>query len=207
MSVQAGSHTIRECPSWSSSRKKCRPPLFGQFYCFITGVNAPSFCRKRGTFRILCPISDVNKHHSQRPQHSNSNSTLTGIVIDQLYIICSTAMVRFGGGKTTVQLSVTDLEKTAGTLAETSENAKQTRNLQQCNLEFVNGSQNRILPEVYINDPRDGMSTHFLGKNTPVPFLMAQAGYNIVSTSASEIRQIRPARIQLYGSLNGSKRQ
>ena len=114
-------------------------------------------------------------------------------------------MVRFCSGKTTVQLSVTDLEKTAGTNAETSQNAKQTSNIHQCNLEFVNGSENRILPEVYIKDPEDGMSTHFLGKN--IPFLMAQAGYNIVSPTASEIRNTRPARIQLYGSMNGSKRQ
>lgn len=116
-------------------------------------------------------------------------------------------MVRFASGKTTVQLSLTDLEKTAGTVAETSQNAKQSSNIQQCNLEFVNGSQNGILPEVYITDPEDGMCTHFLGKNKHIPFLMAQAGCNIVSATASEIRNTRPARIQLYGSVNGLKRQ
>ena len=116
-------------------------------------------------------------------------------------------MVRFASGKTTVQLSLTDLEKTAGTVAETSQNANQSSNIQQCNLEFVNGSQNGILPEVYITDPEDGMCTHFLGKNKHIPFLMAQAGCNIVSATALEIRNTRPARIQLYGSVNGLKRQ
>ena len=164
-------------------------------------------CRKRDSFRILCPVSEVNKHPDQRPQNFQFISTLTGIVIDQLYIICFTAMVRFCSGKTTVQLSVTDLEKTAGTPAETSQKAKQTSNIEQCHLEFVKGSQNGILPEVYINDPADGMSTRFLGKNEHIPFLMAQAGYNIVSGTASEILNTRPAGIQLYRSVDGSKRQ
>ena len=116
-------------------------------------------------------------------------------------------MVRFSSGKTSVQLSIIDLEKTAGTIPETPRNAKQSNNIQQCNLEFGNGSQHGILPELYITDPEDGMCTHFLGKNKNIPFLMAQAGCNIVSATASEIRNTRPAEIQLYGSVNGPKRQ
>lgn len=116
-------------------------------------------------------------------------------------------MVRFCSGKTTVQLSITELENGAGTIAETSQNAKQTSNIQERNLEFVNGPQNWILPEVYIKDPEDGMSTHFLGKNKDIPFLMAQAGYNVVSASTPEVWKTWPARIQLYGSLSSSKRQ
>ena len=109
-------------------------------------------------------------------------------------------MVRFSSGKTSVQLSVTDLEKPAGTVAESSRNANQ--HIQQCN-----GSQDVHLPEVYITNPEDGMCTRFLGENKDVPFLMAQAGSNIVDATAPEIRNARAARIQLYESLNGSKRQ
>ena len=107
-------------------------------------------------------------------------------------------MVRFCSGRSTVQLSVGDLEKTTGTVAETWQNAQQRSNIQQCNLEFAKESQNGILPWVYINDPKDGMSTHFLGKNKHIPFVMAQAGYNTVNGTASEIRDNRPGRIPLY---------
>ena len=111
-------------------------------------------------------------------------------------------MVRFSSGKTSVRLSVADLGKTAGAVAESSRNAKQNSNIQQCN-----GSQDVILPEVCISDPEDGMCTHFLGENKHIPFLMAQAGCNIVSAIPPEIRNTGAERIQLYGSLNGSKRQ
>ena len=109
-------------------------------------------------------------------------------------------MVRFSSGKTSVQLSVTDLEKPAGTVAESSRNAKQ--NIQQCN-----GSQDVNVPEVYITNPEDGMCTRFLGENKDIPFLMAQAGCNIDSAIPPGLRNTGAERIQLYGSLNGSKRQ
>ena len=101
-------------------------------------------------------------------------------------------MVRFSSGKISVQLSITTLENPAGTVAESSRNAKQ--NIQHCN-----ASQDVNLPKEYITDPEDGMCTRFLGENKDIPFLMAQAG--------SELRNTGAERIQLYGSLNGSKRQ
>lgn len=115
-------------------------------------------------------------------------------------------MVRFFGGKATVKLSVTDLEYTAGTVAETSQSAKQRSHIQQYTLESVEGLQNEILPEAYIRDPEDGMSTYFLGKNKHIPFLMAQAGYNIVDTEPSETRNTRSTRVPLYGLVNSLKR-
>ena len=115
-------------------------------------------------------------------------------------------MVRFFGGKVTVQLSVTDLEYTTGTIAETSQSAKQRSHIQQYTLESVERLQNEILPEVYIRDPEDGMSTHFLGKNKHIPFVMTQAGYNNDDTTPSEIRNIKSTRIPLYGLVNCSKR-
>ena len=108
-------------------------------------------------------------------------------------------MVRFSLGKATIKLSVTDLEYTADTLAETWQSAKQRGHIEQYTLESVEASQNEFLPEAYIRDPEDGFSTHFLGKNKHIPFLMAQAGYNIVSATPSETRNTRSTRIPLYG--------
>ncbi len=146
------------------------------------------------------PVSYIRCKQTYCPVASNLSvhSILTGIIIAQLYIVFYTAMVRFCSGKSTIQLSVADLEKTTGTDAETWQNAQQRSNIQQCNLEFAKESPNGILPWVYINDPKDGMSTHFLGKNKHIPFLMAQAGYNIVSATASETQNTRPGRIPLY---------
>ena len=108
-------------------------------------------------------------------------------------------MVRFFGGKCTVKLSVTDLDYTAGAVAETSQSAKQRSHIQQYTIKSVEVLQNEVLREEYIRDPEDGMSTHFLGKNKHIPFLMAQAGYNIVDKTPSEIRDTRSTGIPLYG--------
>lgn len=115
-------------------------------------------------------------------------------------------MVRFFGGKAIVKLSVTDLDYRTGTLAETSQSAKQRSHTEQYTLEPVGGLQNETLPEAYIRDPEDGMSTHFLGKNKHIPFIMAQAGYNTVNATESEIQSTRSTGIPLYGLVNSSKR-
>lgn len=107
-------------------------------------------------------------------------------------------MVRFHGGKATVKLSITDLEYTAGTLAETSQSAKQRSHIELYTLESVEGSLIEFLPEVYIRDPADGLSTHFLGKNKHIPFVMAQAGYNMVNATPPGIRNTRSTGIPLY---------
>ena len=108
-------------------------------------------------------------------------------------------MVLISTGKTTVKLSVTDLEYTAGTLAGTSQGAKQRSHIEQYTLEPVEGSQAEFLPEVYIRDPEDGLCTHFLGKNKSIPFVMVQAGYDIVKAKSPEIRNTRSTGISLYG--------
>ena len=115
-------------------------------------------------------------------------------------------MVRFFGGKVTVKLSVTDLEHTAGILTETSQNAKQRSHIEQYNLQSVEGLQAEFVPERYIRDPEDGMSTHFLGKDKLIPFVTAQAGYNIVNGTPSKTRNTRSMGIPLYGLVNSSKR-
>ena len=160
-------------------------------------------CRTRCSFRIQC---FVNKYSISRPQTFQHTLSPRSIVINSFYIICFTAMVRFFGGKVTVKLSVTDLEHTAGTLAETSQSAKQRSHIEQYNLQSVEGLQAKFVPERYIRDPEDGMSTHFLGKDKLIPFVMAQAGYNIVNGTPSKPRNTRSMGIPLYGLVNSSKR-
>ena len=106
----------------------------------------------------------------------------------------------------TVKLSVTDLEHTAGILTDASQSAKQRSDTDQCTLQSVEGLQAEFVPEQYIKDPEDGMSTHFLGKDKYIPFLMAQAGYNIVDGTPSKTRNARSMGIPSYGLVNGSKR-
>ena len=163
-------------------------------------------CRNRCSFRIQFFVSNVNKYSIWRPQTFKHIHLPRSIVINLLCIICFTAMVRFFGGKVTVKLSVADLEHTAGTLAETSQSAKQRSHIEQYTLQSIEGLQDEFVPERYIRDPEDGMSTHFLGKNKHIPFLMAQAGYYIVNETPSKTRNTRSTRNPLYGLVNSSKR-
>ena len=177
--------------------QKGRQSSAGLFYCFITGQMPFYFVSLQKASLLPYPVFCIRCKQTPYLAASNSRAHLhtNKHYYDQSYIICSTAMVRFSGGKCTVKLSVTDLEYTAGTVAETSHSAKQRSHIQQYTIESVEGLQNELLPEAYIRDPEDGMSTHFLGKNKHIPFLMAQAGCNTVDTTPSEIQDIRSTGI------------
>ena len=115
-------------------------------------------------------------------------------------------MVHFYSGKTTVQLSIAELEQTTDRYASTGQSIRQTNAIKHTAHEFAKASLNGTLSETYILDPEDGLHTQFIGKQKNTPFFMVQAGKNLFSPTASERRNSKPARIPLYESINGSNR-
>lgn len=111
-----------------------------------------------------------------------------------------------GSVKTTVQLSVTDLERATTRNPLTKHGPATSESIRRVTQDFTRGSIDGTLTETYmstkdktyIESPGDTpLSTGFLGNPRRMPFFMVHAGKSFFAPSTKENRNRRPCRVPL----------
>ena len=111
-------------------------------------------------------------------------------------------MPTFYAQKTTVQLSVADLERATTPNPRTQQSLVASKSIRNIAQEFAKGSKDGTLTETPFYT-EDGSHMRFLGKRGTMPFFMVHAGKNFFDLATKEKRNRRPARVPLAGKGEG----
>lgn len=111
-------------------------------------------------------------------------------------------MPTFSALKTTVQLSVADLARTAILIPRTQQSLASSEAIRNASQDFARGSKDGTLAETTLYTD-DGSHLWFLGKQGHMPFYMVHAGKSFFDPTTKERRNRRPARVPFAGVSGG----